>query len=81
LSRDRRGLLARAGVSSVRLRGFAGAVGAFRRPRAGCTRDVAVVSLANNRPETQRRSAFAAPRPGSDLYVGLVGGLGGHASQ
>jgi hypothetical protein len=63
------------------LRGLPGAVGAFRRPRAGCTRDVAVVSLANNRPETQRPSALATPRRGSDLYAGLVGAPGGHASQ
>src|SRR5262245_13267586 len=52
LSRDRRGLAARAGVSSAALRGLPDAVGACRRPRAGCVRDGFVVSLRNNRPET-----------------------------
>ncbi len=80
-SRDGRGLHARAGLLSAGLRELPGVVGVFRRPRAGCMRDGFVVLLRNNRPESQRRSAFAASRSGSDLYAGLVGGPTGHASQ
>jgi site-specific DNA recombinase len=43
LSRSRRGLGARAGVSSMGLRESPGAVGAFRRPRAGYARDESLV--------------------------------------
>jgi hypothetical protein len=50
LSRRRRGLPPRAGVSSVGLRESPGAVGAFRRRRAGCARDGTVVSLRNEPP-------------------------------
>jgi hypothetical protein len=47
LSRDRPGLPARAGLSSVALRGSPAALGTFRRPHAGCGRDGSVVSFVN----------------------------------
>jgi hypothetical protein len=47
LRRPGRGLQARAGLSSVTVRGSPSAVGVFRRPRAGCARDEFVAWLQN----------------------------------
>jgi hypothetical protein len=71
-----RGLPARAGLSSVTLRGLAGAGGAFRRPRAGYVRDE-VVAWSQNR---ERTPSDSHPGPlltmRSDRQLVATGGNG-----
>ena len=66
LHRHERGLPARAGISSVALRGSPGLAGAFRPPRAGCRRDETVVSL-QNKVLTSIRSACRRLCPSDGL--------------